>query len=168
MGRCGAKWGIFRDYEPKKGKIVFRGVTRLTLDSKGRLAIPSKNRDVLMTKAEGRLMATVESRRCILLYPEPDWLVIEQTVNGLPNTNPKARALQELLIGNARDVELDASGRILVPPELRDFVGLNKDVALVGQGSKFAIWDSARWDAHMDEAIRQYEGGLGPEFDISL
>lgn len=147
---------------------MFRGVTRLTLDSKGRLAIPSKNRDVLMNKAQGRLMATVESRRCVLIYPEPEWVLIEEKVNRLPTTNPKARALQELLIGNARDVELDSSGRILVPPELRDFVGLAKDVALVGQGNKFQLWDSTSWDAHMDEAIRLYEDGLGPEFDISL
>lgn len=147
---------------------MFRGVTRLTLDSKGRLAIPSKNRDVLMKEAQGRLMAAVDSRRCIFLYPEPEWTLIERKVNGLPTSNPKVRALQELLIGNAKDVELDGSGRILIPTELRDFVGLSKDVALVGQGTKFALWDSARWDAHMDEAIRLYEGGLGPEFDISL
>ena len=147
---------------------MFRGVTKLTLDSKGRLAIPSKHRDVLMQEAQGKLMATAESRRCILIYPEPEWLEIEKQVTALPYTNPKARALQELLIGNAREVEIDSSGRILVPPELRDFVALNKDVSLVGQGKKFALWDSGKWEARMDEAIALYEGGLGPEFDIPL
>jgi MraZ protein len=154
--------------ETKKGKSVFRGVTKLALDVKGRLAIPAKHREYLMSQAAGRLMATAESRLCILIYPEPAWLVIEEKVNALPYTNPKARALQELLIGNARDIDLDSSGRILVPPELRDFVGLGKDVSLVGQGNKFALWDTSKWEARMDEAIELYKGGLGPEFDVSL
>ncbi len=147
---------------------MFRGVTRLTLDNKGRLAIPSKSRDVLSAQAGGRLLATAASRACILLYPEPEWLVIEERVNSLPSTNPQVGALQDLLIGNARELELDSAGRILVPAELREFVGLTKDVALVGRGKKFALWDSEKWNARMDEAIALYEGGLGPQFDIAL
>ncbi|MFN0315558.1 MAG: division/cell wall cluster transcriptional repressor MraZ [Burkholderiales bacterium] len=147
---------------------MFRGVTRLTLDSKGRLAIPSKSRDVIVAQAGGRLMATAASHSCILLYPEPEWLVIEERVNSLPSTNPQVEALQDLLIGNARELELDSAGRILVPPELREFVGLAKDVCLVGRGKKFTLWDSEKWNARMDEAISLQQGGLGPQFDISL
>lgn len=147
---------------------MFRGVTRLTLDNKGRLSIPAKHREILMKEAGGRLIATLESRRYVLIYPEPEWLLIEQKVNALPTTNPKVRALQELLIGNAKEMELDGAGRVLLPPELRDSVGLNKDVSLVGQGSKLALWDSAKWDARMDEAMALVQGGLGAEFDISL
>jgi MraZ protein len=147
---------------------VFRGVTRLTLDNKGRLAIPAKYRDLIMVRAGGKMLATAESRSCLLLYPEPDWLEIEAQVNALPYTKPKARALRELLIGNACDLLLDSAGRVLLPQDLRDFVGLTKDVALVGQGKKFALWDSEKWTARMDEAIAIYAGDLGPELDIPL
>lgn len=168
VGFCGEFWGVWANHGPKKGNSVFRGVTRLTLDNKGRLSIPAKHREILMKEAGGRLVATLESRRYLLIYPEPEWLLIEQRVNALPTTNPKVQALQHLLIGNARDLELDSAGRVLLPPEQRDMVGLNKDVCLVGQGSKLVLWDSAKWDARMDEAIALYQGGLGPEFDISL
>jgi len=147
---------------------VFRGVTRLTLDAKGRLSIPAKHRETLVREAGGRLMATVESRNCLLIYPEPQWLLIEAKVSALPTTNPKVRAMQDLIIGNVCEMELDSAGRVLVPPELRELVGLDKDVALVGQGTKFALWDSVKWGARLDEAIEMYQGGLGPDFDISL
>jgi MraZ protein len=148
---------------------VFRGVTALTLDSKGRLAVPSKFREVLQLRAGGKLVITADSALCLLVYAAPDWEPIQQRLMGLSSFNPRTRDLQRLLVGNASDVELDGAGRILIPPALRKFAGLDKDVALVGQGARFELWDEAKWDAQMDRSIALNEEGIPPELeDFSL
>lgn len=130
---------------------MFRGFSVLNLDAKGRLAIPARYRERLSTCCEGRLVLTVDSDRCLLLYPEPNWVEIERKLQQLPSFNPKARKLQRLYIGHAHEVEMDAQGRLLVPPELRRFASLDKRVALVGQGNKFELWDEETWSARCDE-----------------
>jgi MraZ protein len=148
---------------------VFRGVTALTLDSKGRLAIPAKFREVLQLRAGGKLVVTADSALCLLIYAATDWDPIQQRLMGLSSFNTRTRDLQRLLVGNASDVELDASGRILIPPPLRKFAGLDKDVALVGQGTRFELWDEVKWDAQMDKSIALNEEGIPPELeDFSL
>ena len=98
---------------------MFRGVTQLNLDNKGRLAIPTKYREVLMAFCTGHLVLTVDPAKCLLVYPQPAWEPIEQKLNSLSSFNPQTRSLQRLLVGNASDVEMDGSGRILVPSPLR-------------------------------------------------
>ena len=148
---------------------MFRGVTALTLDSKGRLAIPAKFREVLQLRGGGKLVITADSALCLLVYAAPDWEPIQQRLMGLSSFNPRTRDLQRLLVGNASDVELDGSGRILIPGPLRKFAGLEKDVALVGQGARFELWDEAKWDAQMDKSIALNEEGIPPELeDFSL
>jgi len=148
---------------------VFRGVTALTLDSKGRLAVPAKFREVLQLRAGGKLVVTADSALCLLVYAAPDWEPIQQRLMGLSSFNTRTRDLQRLLVGNASDVELDSAGRILIPPSLRKFAGLDKDVALVGQGARFELWDEAKWDAQMDKSIALNEEGIPPELeDFSL
>ena len=148
---------------------MFRGVTALTLDSKGRLAIPAKFREVLQLRGGGKLVITADSALCLLVYAAPDWEPIQQRLMGLSSFNPRTRDLQRLLVGNASDVELDGSGRILSPGPLRKFAGLEKDVALVGQGARFELWDEAKWDAQMDKSIALNEEGIPPELeDFSL
>jgi MraZ protein len=125
---------------------VFRGVTALNLDTKGRMAIPTRHRERLRECCASQLVITVDTDRCLLLYPAPEWAEIEAKLEALPSFNKAARTLQRLYIGHAHEVEMDGQGRILLPPELRKFANLDKRVALVGQGKKFELWDEETWN----------------------
>jgi len=144
---------------------MFRGVTQLSLDGKGRLAIPARYRDELVASCAGKIVVTADPSRCLLIYPQPAWEPIEQKLNSLPGIEPQIRSLQRLLIGNACDVEIDGSGRILISPPLRQFAGLTKEVVLAGQGAKFELWDSDRWDQEMEAALAYRNGDIPPELE---
>ena len=144
---------------------MFRGVSHLALDNKGRLAIPARHRDALATNGDGRLVLTADPSRCLLLYPLPEWEPIQQRLMSLSSFNEKIRALQRLVVGHADDVELDAAGRILVPPALRQFATLDKRVVLVGQGNKFELWDETQWLEQTAHAVAFPASGLPPELD---
>ena len=132
---------------------MFRGVSIVNLDAKGRLAIPSRQRERLQAICDSHLVVTVDRDRCLLLYPEPEWEVIERKFAALPALDPTARALQRLYVGNAQEVDIDTQGRILLPQHLRDFASLDKRVAFVGQGIKFELWDAAAWQARNEAAL---------------
>ena len=137
---------------------MLRGVNTLSLDSKGRMAIPTKYRDALTRQCEGQLVLTVDSRdRCLLLYPLPDWEEVERKLVRLPSLSRAVRRLRRLLIGHATECELDASGRILMPPPLREFAGLDKEVVLIGQGNKFEIWAEDTWNTQRTEWLSASE-----------
>ena len=144
---------------------MFRGVTSLTLDSKGRLAVPVRFREVLQVRAQGKLVVTADSATCLLLYPAPDWEPIQQKLMSLSSFNSRTRDLQRLLVGNASDVDVDGAGRILIPGPLRKFAGLEKDVALVGQGARFELWDEAKWAAQMERSSAPSEQDIPPDLD---
>ena len=144
---------------------MFRGVTQLNLDNKGRLAIPTKYREVLMAFCTGHLVLTVAPAKCLLVYPQPAWEPIEQKLNSLSSFNPQTRSLQRLLVGNASDVEMDGSGRILVPPPLRQFAGLTKNVVLVGQGAKLELWEEEKWNQQVEDSLALKDGTIPPELD---
>lgn len=127
----------------KVGKeIVFQGCSALTLDAKGRVSIPTRHRDALLSQVEGRLTLTRHPDGCLLVYPRAVW---EKKREQIANFPMSARPLQRLLLGNAQDVEMDGSGRILVSPELRSAAGLTREVMLLGMGSHFELWDAAEW-----------------------
>ena len=132
---------------------MFRGVTHLALDNKGRLAIPAKHREALLARADGHMVLTADPSRCLLLYPFPEWEPIQKRLMALSSFNDKIRGLQRLLVGHADDVELDGAGRILVPPSLRQFATLDKHVVLVGQGNKFELWDEEQWQGRTAQAV---------------
>lgn len=142
---------------------MFRGVTTLSLDTKGRLAIPSRYRDVLLAQGDGRVVVTADPSKCLLLFPLQEWEPIEKKLNSLSSFNAQSRSLQRLLVGNAADLELDATGRILLPPMLREFAGLDKSVVLVGQGTKFELWNESSWQTQMDLALTFKDGGMPDE-----
>ncbi len=125
---------------------MFRGVSQINLDAKGRLAVPARYRDELATSCSGQMVVTVDRDGCLLLYPQPEWERIEQSLMARPNMTPGVRNLQRLLIGHATECDLDGSGRLLLPPPLRQYAGLDKRVVLLGQGNKFEIWDEATWE----------------------
>lgn len=132
-------------YTPATGDRVFRGINTVTLDAKGRVAIPARYRDRLNEAAAGQVVATVDRERCLLLYPLPEWEEIERKLTRLPSLNPQVRKLLGLLLGHATELELDGHGRILLPQMLRDFARLERRAVLVGQGNKFELWDEQRW-----------------------
>jgi MraZ protein len=120
---------------------------------------------VLQLRAAGKLVMTADSASCLLIYPAPDWEPIQQRLMALSSFNARTRDLQRLLVGNASDVELDGAGRILVPGPLRKFAGLERDVALVGQGARFELWDEGKWAAQMEKSIALNEEGIPPELE---
>lgn len=137
--------------------MMLRGVHTLALDAKGRIAVPSRYRALLQSMAEGALVTTIDTEaRCLLIYPLSEWEVIQEKISALSSFNKAARRIQRLLVGHATDVEMDASGRVLVPPPLREYAGLDKKVVLLGQGNKFELWSEEQWaqtrDAYLDEA----------------
>ncbi len=135
---------------------MFRGVSTLNLDVKGRLAIPTRHRDSLIAQSNGQLVITVNnSERCLWLYPLNEWEEIERKVVSLPSLDPAAQQLKRILIGHATDCELDRSGRVLLPPPLRQFAGLDKRVVLIGQGNKFELWNEELWNTCRDEWLAQ-------------
>ena len=137
---------------------MFRGATKVTLDAKGRLAIPSRYRERITTRANGQLVATVDRDYCLLIYPMPDWEEIERKLVRLPALNPQARRLQRLMVGCATELEMDGHGRILLTRELREFAGLDRQAMLIGQGNKFELWNEERWNARRDEWLADEQG----------
>jgi len=144
---------------------VFRGVAQLSLDSKGRLAVPARHREALLARCAGRLVMTADFDKCLLLYPLPDWEPIQQKLMGLSSLNPRIRDLQRQLVGYAEDIELDSAGRVLISPALRNFAGLTKSVVLVGQGSKFELWDRENWEAALERSAGFGDADLPPELE---
>lgn len=131
---------------------MFQGSSALTLDAKGRISIPTRHRDALISQVEGRLTLTRHPDGCLLVYPRPVWEQKRQEIARLPM---KARPLQRLLLGNAQDVDMDGSGRILVAPELRAAAGLTREVMLLGMGSHFELWDVTEWARREAEDLAQ-------------
>ena len=145
---------------------MFRGANAISLDAKGRLVMPSRYRGELNSRGEGQLIVTIDAvDRCLCIYPLPEWELIEAKLRELPSLREETRRLQRLLIGNAVDVEMDGSGRVLVPPRLREYARLDKHAMLVGQLNKFQLWNEDDWNAISDAdlaAIKQ-PGGLPEE-----
>lgn len=151
--------------ESQTGGILFRGVAQLNLDSKGRLAVPSRYREALLVRCAGRLVITADVDKCLLIYPQPDWEPIQEKLMSLSSLNPRIRDLQRQLIGYAEDIEMDAAGRILVSPALRDFAALTKSVVFVGQGNKFELWDKEKWEQVLARDKSFTDGDLPPELE---
>jgi MraZ protein len=133
---------------------MFRGINSATLDPKGRMALPARFREVAagLCGNDGVLVVTIDTKeRCLLLYPLPLWNEVQEKLESLPNMNPRSRTLQRLLIGHATDLELDGTGRLLLPQKLRDYAQLDKKLVLVGQGRKIEIWSETLWETRMQE-----------------
>ena len=134
---------------------MFRGVSALNLDGKGRMAMPTKYRQQLAESCEGELVVTVDRDRCLLLFPLPEWERIEQELIRLSGFDRRLRKLQRLLVGHATEVELDGSGRVLLPAPHREFAGMDKRIVLIGQGKKFELWDEQTWNSQCDQWLTE-------------
>jgi len=129
---------------------MFRGATKITLDDKGRMVMPNRYREQIAQLAQGKLVVTVDKDQCLLIYPLPEWEQIERKLMSLPSLNATAPRLQRLMVGHATDLPLDGHGRVLLPPELREFAKLGRHGMLIGQGNRFELWDEARWSERRD------------------
>ncbi|MFK8079223.1 MAG: division/cell wall cluster transcriptional repressor MraZ [Granulosicoccus sp.] len=138
----------------------FRGLTKLSVDAKGRVAMPKAHRDVLDESGVVELVVTASPARCLNVYAKDAWIELEKKLMAAPNIKSKAvQKLQRLYVGYATPVELDGSGRMLLTSELRSFAGIDRKAMLVGQGEKFELWDESRWER---------EFGLCDDDDIDM
>lgn len=132
---------------------MFRGANAISLDNKGRIAIPTKYRDGLRARCGGQFVCTVDLRdKCLLLYPLPEWEQVEKGLLALPDSNETARNVKRLLLGSATEGEMDKAGRLLLSAPLRKFAQLDKSLMLVGQLNKFEIWSEQNWQEKMELA----------------
>ena len=145
--------------------MIFQGAATLSLDAKGRLAIPARHREALATASAGQLVLTAHPHRCLLLYPAQAWEPIRDQVLAASSLNVQAAAIKRLLVGNAREESMDSAGRLLIAPELRQFAQLEKQVWLVGQGSHFEIWSDAGWQKQQDTIFAMGDQ-LPPGFEV--
>lgn len=131
---------------------MFRGINSITIDTKGRLAIPTRYRSALGAEDKIPLVVTIDTEEtCLLLYTAAQWQIIEDNLQKLPSFNAAARRIQRLLIGHATDIEVDASGRVLLPTVLRNYAQLDKDVVMIGQGNKFEVWNKDLWESKREQ-----------------
>jgi MraZ protein len=131
---------------------MFQGAAALSLDAKGRLAVPSRHRErIAAASANGTLVLTAHPHRCLLLYPLPAWEPIRDKVLAAPSLEKQSAYLKRLLVGFAREEEMDAAGRVLIAPELRQYAALEKQVWLIGQGTHFELWSDAGWQKQQEE-----------------
>ena len=131
------------------------------------MAMPARYRERLLEVCGGRLVVTVDRDHCLLVYPLPEWELIEAKLNELPSLNKQARLLQRLLIGYATELELDGQGRILLPARLREFASLQKKAVLIGQGKKLEIWDEDTWNDNQEAWVASVQADDG-ELPASL
>ena len=131
---------------------AFHGAAVITLDAKGRVAIPTRQRSVLL-QAGKSLVLTAHPDGCVLIYPAAEWEPVREKVGAFPSMDPVASWWKRLLLGFEEHVSPDGSGRILLPPALRLHAKLERDAMMVGQGHYFELWDAGVWAAKLEHAL---------------
>ena len=134
---------------------MFSGINTVALDAKGRMALPKRCREKLRSCCDGKVVTTISAggERCLALYPWPEWDRLAGQLRQMSNLRPEVRRLHRVLIGHAVDGELDASGRLLLPPPLREYAGLEKKVAVLGMLGKIEIWNEANLEEERAESL---------------
>ena len=130
---------------------MFQGASSIVLDAKGRLAVPTRHRDVLTATAAGQLTITKHPHGCLMVFPRSEWEKFRDRIAALPM---QAQGWKRIFLGNAMDVEMDASGRVLVSPELRAAAGISRETVLLGMGGYFELWDAATYAAQEAEQMK--------------
>lgn len=147
---------------------MFRGIHKVNLDDKGRMAIPSRYRQRITADAEGCLVLTLNPLdRSLWLYPQNHWEQIETKLADLSEFDKLSRRTKQMMRGYAYDCQLDSQGRVLIPSELRDYARLLKQAVILGQGNKFEIWDHPSWEQQRDIWLAQVDKQDG-EFSEAL
>ncbi len=131
---------------------VFRGSFEHSVDSKGRVSVPSRFREIITDRYEGKLVLTMDFDRCITVYPLEEWERVEEKIKSLPQMQKEVKDFMRTVFSTASECELDKQGRILIPPQLRERAGLNKSVMVVGIIHKLEIWDRHAWDSRSTQS----------------
>jgi MraZ protein len=126
-------------------EVIFEGGPILLLDGKGRVTIPSRHREALKSLCDDKLTITKSLRRCLTIFPRPTWEAFRAKVLALPMSYDDWR---RVYVASASPVEIDSASRVLIPPELREWAAIERDVFLFGMGARFELWDKARYEAH--------------------
>lgn len=146
---------------------MFRGCHTVSVDSKGRLAVPSRYRASLDVQAENQMVITMNPLdRSLWLYPLPEWEIIEAKLADLSDFDKQSRRTKQMMRGYASDCQLDSQGRILIPKELRQYATIQKQAMVFGQGNKFELWDEATWQAQRDDWLEAVEGNDAEPNDV--
>ncbi len=147
--------------------VGFHGAAVITLDAKGRVAIPTRHRAALADAGKA-LVLTAHPEGCVLIYPAAEWEPVRAKVEAFPSFDPKASWWKRLLLGFEEHVSPDGSGRILLPSALRMHAKLEREAMMVGQGRYFELWDPGLWSAKRDQALATPGGGGPGVEDFSL
>lgn len=126
---------------------MFKGSHPITIDAKGRIAIPASYRQSLIDDCGGRLVITRHWDGCLLVYPAPEFQKFEDQLLSKGSLNPQVRNIQRFFIGNARDIDMDRQGRLLLPANLRAAAGLDSKAVLSGLGNLFELWGEDQYNA---------------------
>ncbi len=129
---------------------MFQGASSLSLDAKGRLSVPTRHRDVLAATAGNQVTVTKHPHGCLMIFPRPEWEKFRERIAALPRS---AQWWKRIFLGNAMDMELDGTGRVLISPELRAAASIGRETVLLGMGNHFELWDKATYDAKESAAM---------------
>lgn len=132
---------------------MMMGESSHSLDDKGRIIIPSRLREELRE----RFIMTKGLDGCLFFYPMDEWATMEERLKALPMTNANARAFARLFLAGAQDIEVDRQYRITIPPRLREYGAVQKEVVLVGVSNRVELWAEERWRAYQETAQAGYE-----------
>lgn len=130
---------------------MFQGASSLNLDGKGRLSVPTRHRDVLAATASGQLTVTKHPHGCLMIFPRPEWEKFRERIASLPMS---AQWWKRIFLGNAMELELDSTGRVLISPELREGAGITKSAVLLGMGNHFELWDKVTYESLEAKAMQ--------------
>ncbi len=130
---------------------MFRGRYEYTIDTKGRISIPSKFKEILTRQYDNRLVIT-NYDHCLVAFPYQEWSFMEEEIKNLPPLSQDARVFLRFFYSSGIDCVIDRQGRLLIPQSLRDYANLQKDVVLVGGGKMIEIWNKERWEEEFRKA----------------
>lgn len=136
---------------------MFSGSFVYTLDSKNRLSIPAKLRKNLLPEAKESFMITQGFGKCIDLYPLNEWQVIEDRLKQLNPFDPNQSMMRRILLASASETTMDNQSRIMVPQDLIDFAGIEKDVFILGYLEKIEIWNPQIYKEQVNNTPENYQ-----------
>ena len=148
---------------------MFRGSDPINMDAKGRMAIPTRYRTLFEDICSNDLVITIDMKStCLTLSPLPEWKKFEEKVAALPALDDLGEMLSRFVVGQAKDIQLDGSGRILIPSELRDYAEIEKKLILVGRTQRLEIWSENNWNVEREKSQENYRGMLTDRDRICL
>ena len=135
---------------------MFRGRYEHTIDSKGRVSLPVKFREVLNERYDDRLVIT-NFDGCLVAYPVDEWRLLEDKVSSMSIVKKDVKSFQRFFISGATECTIDKQGRILLPPTLRAYAKLEKDIVFAGMTKKIEIWSKEKWEQEIAKAKENFD-----------